>query len=121
MKNLILYTLLFFTIISCKKEEEIDIEQYINQYQEFDLETFPQKWELIRIYANNSETTFDDIERPEFYIFKSDSTFTKYQERDGNMIEASGEFILEETSNDKFLRLNLIKVIMTLLKKLYFI
>ena len=96
MKNLIFISLLICTLFSCTKDNEFDIEQY------------PQKWQLIKMTGQipNSEATGTNMEWQEFYLLNSNATFIKSRERDGILTEESGNFLFEEFNDEKYLVLS---------------
>lgn len=96
MKNLILITFLTCTLFSCSKDI-ID--------KKFDLEEYPQKWQLIKMTGQipSSEKTGIDMEWQEFYLLNSNGTFIKSREQNGLVSEESGTFSLEESNNEKHL------------------
>lgn len=96
MKNLLFISLLIYILFSCTKDNEFDIEQY------------PQKWQLIKMTGGipDSETTGTNMEWQEFYLLNSNATFIKSRERDGILTEESGHFLFEDLSDGKYLVLS---------------
>ena len=82
--------------ISCSKNDELDMSE------------FPQKWELVKMTGSipNSETTGDEMEWQEFYIFNQDNSFIKNRERDGSTTEVSGTYELIEDSTETVFKLS---------------
>lgn len=99
MKYLTLLLLFLCFLSACNKEEDDD---------NFDIDEFPQKWELVKMTGQipNSETTGDKMEWQEYYRLNLDSTFTKLRERNGEVVEASGNFVFEELSDGEYLVLS---------------
>lgn len=94
MKNVLFIFIIILVLGSCTKE--------------FDLEKFPQKWQLISMSGQilNSTTTGPDMEWQETYFLNSNGTFTKSRERNGILTEASGTFVFKDLSDGKFLELS---------------
>ena len=94
MKNSLILLLLSMMFFSCSVED----------YREDDinLQYTVQKWELVRMTGSfvNSETTGDDMEWQEYYIFSPDGTFLKSRTIDGLTVEAWGAFEVVEYDND---------------------
>ncbi|MFN8254943.1 MAG: hypothetical protein U0W24_04590 [Bacteroidales bacterium] len=88
MKKIIFTLLLTGTLFSCSDE----FNYYLGRY--------PQKWQLVKMKGElpNSERTGADMDWQEFYLLKSDGTFTKQREEDGIQTEAHGTFTL--TNNE---------------------
>lgn len=76
----------------------------VEDYREDDinLQYTVQKWELVRMTGSfvNSETTGDEMEWQEYYIFSPDGTFLKSRTIDGLTVEAWGTFEVVEYDND---------------------
>lgn len=76
----------------------------VEDYREDDinLQYTVQKWELVRMTGSfvNSETTGDDMEWQEYYIFSPDGTFLKSRTIGGLTVEAWGTFEVVEYDND---------------------
>ena len=96
MMRSILIVVLTLMLFSCSTPDTSDIE-------EISLQFGSQKWELVRMTGSfiNSETTGDDMEWQEYYIFNPEGTFLKSREREGVIIEASGTFDVVEYDNDE--------------------
>ncbi|WP_066225366.1 hypothetical protein [Formosa haliotis] len=64
-------------------------------------------WKLTEMTGNlpNSTTSGDEMEWQETYLFNPDLTFTKSRERNGITTEASGTFLLKQTSHESLLEL----------------
>ena len=95
MKNLFLVLVTISFLITCSKEDQFDIEKY------------PQKWQLVKMYGETSESEVkgENMEWQEYYLLNSDGTFTKHREWDGSQIEASGTFSFTEGTDGKYLEL----------------
>jgi hypothetical protein len=93
MKKVLFILLAAWIFISCTKE--------------FDLDKFPQEWQLTTMYGQipNSTTYGSDMEWQESYQLNSDRTFTKTRVRDGVLTEASGTFEFKDLTDGKFLEL----------------
>ena len=106
MKNLIIIALFICTLFSCTKDYTKDYVEEI----EFDIDQFPQKWELIEMSGNiqNSVTIGANMAWQEYYLLDANGTFIKHREQDGLVMEASGSFSFGENSYGKYLRLNYI-------------
>jgi hypothetical protein len=93
MKTLLSILLLIGVLTSCKRES--------------DIEQFPQKWQLVKMYGQifNSEVTGSEMEWQEFYLLKSDGSFTKSRQRNGVLNEASGTFSFKDYADGKYLEL----------------
>ncbi|RKR15116.1 hypothetical protein CLV91_1198 [Maribacter vaceletii] len=98
MKSLIKY--LFFTVLvtSCSNKEEV---------KEPTLDVNSEKWELVKTTGNfmGSETTGEDMEWQEYYIFNSDATFFKSRDWDNAVKEASGKYAKEVLDGQEYLEL----------------
>lgn len=67
------------------------------------------KWKLVRMSASliGSESTGDNMDWQEFYIFNTDSTFFRSQTKNGATIEENGIFSSKVLVNDRpYLSLN---------------
>ena len=96
MKKLIPVFVMVTVLLSCSKNDNFDIEKY------------PQKWQLIKMSSGmvpNSETSGENMEWQEYYLLNSDGTFTKHREWDGSQTEASGTFSFTEGTDGKYLKL----------------
>lgn len=91
MKKLTIVCLLICSLVSCSKNEKND------------LNTFPQKWMLVRMYGgiHDTEVTGKDMEWQEYYILNANGTFIKHRERAGQITEASGIFNFTDVYNVK--------------------
>ena len=69
--------------------------------QDLSIEKFPQKWSLYKMTGSiqYSETTGEDMEYQEFYIFNSDNSFLKTRTTEDDIITAEGSYILQ-TNDD---------------------
>ena len=76
--------------------------------REFDLDKFPQKWQLTSMFGQtpNSTTSGSDMEWQESYLLNSDGTFTKSRIRNGVLTEASGTFVFKDLTDGKYLELS---------------
>lgn len=100
MKKLILIVLAACTIISCSEEEQFE-------EQKFDSEKYPQNWKLVKMTGSwtNSVSTGKNMDWQEYYLLKSDGTFSKHRERNGAISEVSGTFSIVNREDDKFVQL----------------
>ena len=75
--------------------------------KEFDLDKFPQKWQLTSMSGQtpNSTTSGSDMEWQESYLLNSDGTFRKSRIQNGVLTEASGTFVFKDLTDGKFLEL----------------
>jgi hypothetical protein len=96
MKKYLLCLFLICSLSTCTGDDELEPDQ------------FPQKWQLVKMTGEmvNSESTGDDMDWQEYYILKSDDTFTKFREREGLLSEASGTFEFVNTLEVKYLELS---------------
>jgi hypothetical protein len=94
MKNILFLFVSVWILNSCTKESNLD--------------KFPQTWKLTSMsgQTSNSSTSGSDMEWQETYILKSDGTFTKSRERNGVIIEASGNFVFKDLTDGKYLELS---------------
>jgi hypothetical protein len=96
IKKYLLCLFLICSLSTCTGDDELEPDQ------------FPQKWQLVKMTGEmvNSESTGDDMDWQEYYILKSDDTFTKFREREGLLSEASGTFEFANTLEVKYLELS---------------
>lgn len=99
MKSLIIITLFICTLISCTKDYTEELE--------FDIQQYPQKWQLIEMSGNIqiSVTMGAKMTWQEFYLLDANGTFIKYREQDGIVVQVSGNFSFEEKPDGKYLTL----------------
>ena len=91
MKNLLFFSFLFCFLLSCSKDEKLNINK------------FPQKWELVKTYNSGFVgdeglifKTGADMEWQEYYLLNSDGTsIIKHRKKDGKAYEASGKFVFK--------------------------
>lgn len=98
MKNIILIALMTCLLFSCSKKEEIVIET-----QEFSLDQYPQKWQLVSMQgniANMPPATGTDMTWQEYYLLHADGTFTKHRQQNGQSTAVSGTFSFEKFDSD---------------------
>ena len=76
----------------------------VEDYMEEDvrLKYTAQKWQLVRMTGSfvNSETTGNQMEWQEYYVFKPDGTFLKSRDREGTITEGNGTFEVVEFEHD---------------------
>lgn len=94
MKNVLFLFVSVWILSSCTKE--------------FDLDKFPQKWQLTSMFGqiSDSSTSGSDMEWQESYLLNSDGTFTKSRVRNGVLIEASGTFVFNDLTDGRYLELS---------------
>ncbi len=95
MKSQFLLLLSILILSSCSgNSDELEI-------QDLSVEKFPQKWSLYKMTGSiqGSESTGDDMEYREFYIFNADNTFIKSRSTDVDVITSTGSYVLQ-TNND---------------------
>ena len=102
MKKIAALSLLLFTLFSCSNEDDFGLESSQFVFSE-------QKWNLVRMTGSfvGSETTGDDMEWQEFYIFAPEGTFVKTRIVGDIITEATGSFEIIEFDNDPELYLEL--------------
>ena len=95
MKKVLLFVTIAAALISCDEKQK--------KISEIDLQTTDssEKWELVKMTGSmvGSETTGDEMEWQEYYIFNTDGTFTKQRERNNEVAEASGTYEKETNEN----------------------
>ncbi|MEJ8801592.1 hypothetical protein [Pontibacter sp. H249] len=103
MKNLLLALALLCVLTSCSKDDTPDA-----MTTEFAAGEYPQKWQLVKMtgnIANAPALTGAAMPWQEFYVFNSNSSFTKTRERNGVTTAASGTFKIENLTTEKLLTL----------------
>lgn len=98
MKFHILSLFAFLLLISCSNTDEVN---------EPTLDANSEKWALVKMTGSftGSETTGEDMEWQEYYIFNSDDTFIKYRNWDGAVKEAAGKYKRETLDGEEYLEL----------------
>ena len=98
MKKVLFLLVSFNVVFSCSTNSD-----NIESFQ--DLESFPQKWQLERMFGQtpNSMTEGVDMEWQEAYILNDDKTFIKSRERNDIISEVSGTFVFKESVEGTFL------------------
>ncbi len=92
MKYFILLFALLVIFSSCTTDaEEIGLAR----------EDIYGKWNLVQMSGNfpNSETTGENMEWQESYLFNPDGSFLKIRMRDNAVIEADGTFVINENTS----------------------
>lgn len=92
-----LIALIVFCTLSCSKYSEVE--------REYGLNKFPQKWQLVKMSGNmsNSTTTGQSMEWQEQYIFHSNGTFNRKREQKSFAIfEAKGNYEIVTKSDEVF-------------------
>lgn len=94
MRKLLGIPIMVILLLSCSVEDYME--------DDISLQYATQKWKLVRMTGSfmNSETTGDEMEWQEYYIFNPDGTFFKSSNREGTITEASGTFEVVEYEND---------------------
>jgi len=89
----LLLFLVFFA--SCAEDDDFGLES--TQFVFSD-----QKWELVQMSGSfqNSETTGEEMDWQEYYIFSPEGTFIKSRTVDEEVTEATGTFEVVEYDND---------------------
>ncbi|MDO6471102.1 hypothetical protein [Maribacter sp. 1_MG-2023] len=100
------YALLFLFLVflaSCANDDDFGLESTQFVFSE-------QKWELTQMSGSfqNSETTGEEMEWQEYYIFSPEGTFVKSRTIGDELVEATGSFEVVEYENDlnHYLELN---------------
>jgi len=95
LKKYLLSLLLIFSLISCNEEDG------------FDPDSYPQKWQLLKMYYGmvNSESTEDELEWQEYYILYENQSFTKSRLQEDILYEATGTFKYVNSDGDEYLEL----------------
>ncbi|AZQ60158.1 hypothetical protein EJ994_15615 [Maribacter sp. MJ134] len=96
MRNSLLSILLSICLFTCSNSEDLETG-------EIDVLYTAQKWQLVRMSGSfeNAETTGENMEWQEFYVFNPDGSFLKRRETAGAVFEATGTFVLMEYGNDE--------------------
>ena len=65
------------------------------------------KWELVKMTGRtqNSETSGNAMEWQEYYLFNSNSTFSKFRTRDGKTSQSSGTYKTITTNTESYIEL----------------
>jgi hypothetical protein len=102
MKKLLVFVFLGFGILSCSNPDDFGLDSTQFIYTD-------QKWELVRMTGNieGSETTGDEMEWQESYVFSPNGTFLKTRTTDTEFSEATGTFEVIEKDEDMEHYLNL--------------
>ncbi|WP_299322003.1 hypothetical protein [uncultured Maribacter sp.] len=92
------YALLFLFLVflaSCANDDDFGLESTQFVFSE-------QKWELVQMSGSfqNSETTGEEMEWQEYYIFSPEGTFVKSRTVNEEVAEATGSFEVVEYEND---------------------
>jgi len=84
-----------FIFFSCAEDDDFGLES--TQFVFSD-----QKWELVQMSGSfqNSETTGEEMDWQEYYIFSPEGTFIKSRTVDEEVTEATGTFEVVEYDND---------------------
>ena len=87
---------------SCSKEGQVV------KTQDFSIDQFPQKWHLVKMTGSfeGSQTTGEEMEWQENYIFKSDGSFLKTRNEMGESTSATGQYFLNEEEKGFILEYN---------------
>lgn len=95
MKKLAVFSFVFFMLVSCSNEDDFGLESTQFVFSE-------QKWELVKMTGSfvNSETTGNEMEWQEYYIFTPEGTFLKSRTVDEVVYEATGSFEVVEYDED---------------------
>ncbi|MEP2238036.1 MAG: hypothetical protein ABJI22_06715 [Maribacter sp.] len=95
MKRYSALCLFLVFLASCANDDDYGLESTQFVFSE-------QKWELTQMSGNfqNSETTGEDMEWQEYYIFSPEGTFVKSRNVDEEVTEATGTFEVVEYDND---------------------
>lgn len=90
--------LLLALLVSCSNTDAVN---------EPSLDANSEKWALVKMTGSftGSETTGEDMEWQEYYIFNSDATFFKSRDRDGTVKEAFGTYKKETLEGEEYLEL----------------
>lgn len=94
MRKLFGILMLSIFFLSCSVEDYTE--------DDISLQYTAQKWKLVRMTGSfiNSETTGDQMDWQEYYMFNPDGTFSKSRSREGVITEAKGTFEVMEYDND---------------------
>lgn len=73
----------------------------------FDIDSFPQRWELTTMIGSIPGAVFEDDELlwQETITLKSDGSFIKVRLIDNKRLEGTGSFVFSEENNDMYLTL----------------
>ncbi|WP_405384476.1 hypothetical protein [Maribacter sp. LLG6340-A2] len=95
MKKLAVFSFVFFMLVSCSNEDDFGLESTQFVFSE-------QKWELVKMTGSiaDSETTGNEMEWQEYYIFSPEGTFLKSRTVDEVVYEATGSFEVVEYDED---------------------
>jgi len=96
MKNIFFFAVVLITLFSCSNSDDLETGG-------IDLLYAPQKWQLVRMSGSleNSETTGENMDWQEYYVFNPEGVFLKKREWQGAVSEATGTFALVEFDNDE--------------------
>lgn len=95
----VLFLLISLTVLfSCSNNSD-----NIESFQ--DLESFPQKWKLTKMFGQipNSMTEGLEMEWQETYTLNNDGTFIKLRERNNVLSESEGTFVFQESEEGTYL------------------
>ena len=98
-KNILIVFVSLVIIASCSKDKSADLTS---------VELFGT-WELTKMSSSwiDHETTGSDMDWQEFYMFKSDSTFSKSRDRNEQVSTASGQFSIKKWhTGEKYIELS---------------
>jgi len=84
-----------FILVSCAEDDDFGLESTQFVFSN-------QKWELVQMSGSfqNSETTGEEMDWQEYYIFSPEGTFVKSRTVDEEVTEATGTFEVVEYDND---------------------
>ncbi|WP_299434018.1 hypothetical protein [uncultured Maribacter sp.] len=102
MRAIVLHCVLLMVLAtSCSSKDDV---------KEPTLDVNSEKWELVKMISSGKgiETTGQDMEWQEYYIFNSNATFIKSRVQDGQTIEASGKYVKDSLGGEEFLELKYI-------------
>lgn len=95
MRRIFAFALFLFTLFSCSNEDDFGLESTQFVFSE-------QRWNLDKMTGSmiGSETTGEEMEWQEYYIFTPKGAFVKSRTVDNVIIEAAGSFEIIEFEND---------------------
>ena len=91
---------------TCNSEDVSDNSEVSKTVQNFELDKFPQKWELFQMTGQMSDeppSTGDDMSWQEFYLLKEDNTFLKQRIQDDKITESQGTYSFSNANNENSL------------------
>lgn len=99
MRAIVLHCVLLMVLAtSCSSKDDV---------KEPTLDVNSEKWELVKMISSSKgiETTGEDMEWQEYYIFNSNATFIKSRDIAGEVKEASGTYTRENFDTQEYLEL----------------